>query len=320
MSLAQRVVLVLLASFFLTSVLTSAATWICARPLLAAVAGHGSAMLRARGLALFRLLPSVMAVGVTAVILVPGYLAHERAGSEEAGLTLWLLAAGGAALLAAAMCGVARAIRSTAQLRRAWLATARPASIEGAGIRAYELDLPYPLVAVLGVVRPRLFISTQVLRHCTPHELTAIVEHERAHVQRRDNLLRLWMDAAPDLLRFTSVPATIASAWHRAVEHRADEAASRRLDLASALVRVSRMASGSPAFVLPASALYGGGAIDERVRHLLGARAETAAPVWAMSLAVITAAACLIVIVAAATGAASGLAHAVLELTVSTLP
>lgn len=320
MSFAQRVALVLLAAFFLASVATSVIAWICARPLLAAAAATGSATLKARSLALFRLLPSACAAAVTALILIPGYVSHERPGSEEAGVTLWLLASAGAALIAASIAGVAASVRKTARLRRVWLAAARPVAVEGAGISAYALDLSYPLVAVLGVFRPRLFISTQVLRHCPARELAAIVEHELAHVRRRDNLLRLWMDAAPDLLRLTSVPARTAAAWHRAVEHRADEAASRRLDLASALVRVSRMASGSPAFVMPASALYGGGTIDERVRHLLGSHADSAAPLWAIALGAATCIAVMAVAIAAGTGAASGAAHSLLEITVSTLP
>ena len=320
MSYAQRVALVMLAAFFMTNAVASAIAWLCARPLLAAASADGSAVLKARALALFRLLPSAIAAAVTAVILLPGYVAHERSDAEHAGLTLWLLAAGGAALIAASMAGIISSARQTARLRREWLATAVPANVAGAGIGAYALDLPYPLVAVLGVFRPRLFISTQVLRHCPPRELTAIIEHERAHVRRRDNLLRLGMDAAPDLLRLTGVPARIAAAWHRAVEHRADEAASSRLDLASALVRVSRMASGAPAFVLPASALYGGGTIDERVRHLLARRAQAAVPRWAVVFAGVTAAGLVLVAAAAGTGAASRLAHALLELTVSTLP
>lgn len=320
MSYAQRAALVLLAAFFMTSTVTSAMAWLCARPLLAAAAADGSAVLTARALAVFRLLPSAIAAAVTALILLPGYVAHERSGAEHGSLTLWLLAAGGAALIAASIAGIISSAWKTARLRREWLATAVPADVAGAGISAYALDLPYPLVAVLGVFRPRLFISRQVLRHCPPPELTAIIEHERAHVRRRDNLLRLAMDAAPDLLRLTGVPARVAAAWHRAVEHRADEAASSRLDLASALVRVSRMASGSPAFVLPASALYRGGAIDERVRHLLARRGHAAVPRWAAVFATVTVAGIVLVAAAAGTGAVSGLAHALLELIVSTLP
>ena len=136
MSFAQRVALVVLAAFFMTSVATSLAAWLCARPLLAAAAAAGSATLRARALALFRLLPSAAAALVTAAILVPGYISHERTGAEQGGVTLWLLAAGGAALLAASLIGVMRAVWKTARLRRAWLAAARPAHVADAGIPA----------------------------------------------------------------------------------------------------------------------------------------------------------------------------------------
>ena len=319
MTFPLRVTLVLLAAFFLSTVATSGVAWLCARPLIAA-ATVGTAMVRARALACFRLLPSFAAAVITVAILVPGYLAYERGGAEHVSITLWLLAAAGAAVIAGGLVEIARSLHKTAALRREWLAAARPAIVPGAGVRAYEIDFPYPLVAVLGIVKPRLFISTQVLVSCPAGELSAIVEHERAHVRRRDNLLRLAMDAAPDLLRFTKVPAAIAGAWHVAVEHRADEAASERLDLASALVRVSRMASGAPAFALPASALYGGGATEDRVRRLLSRGGDTVTPMWAFAFGACAALSLALMAFAAGTGAVSRLSHAVLELTVSTLP
>lgn len=319
MSFPQRLTLVLLAAFFISNVAASLVAWLSAGAILSR-AHHGSAGVRASALPLFRLLPSAIAACVTAGILVPGYLAHERPGIEQSGVTLWLLAAAGAAIVAASIVTGVLSLVRTARLKRAWLAEARPAILPGAGMPGYEIDLPYPLVAVLGVVRPRLFVSSLVLRECSAPELAAIIEHERAHVRRADNLLRLLMEAAPDLLRLTRVPARIAAAWHRAVEHRADEAASERLELASALVRVSRLAASAAAFQLPASALYGGGAIDDRVRHLLTAGAALPAPGWAVALVAAGAASFAVVAAAAGTGAASGLAHRLLELMVSSLP
>jgi Zn-dependent protease with chaperone function len=187
---------------------------------------------------------------------------------------------------------------------------------------ALALDLPFPLVAVLGIARPRLFISRAVLGACSSTEIRAIVEHERAHVLRRDNAVRLLMDAAPDLLGLTRLPQALAAAWHQAVEHRADDAATRRLDLASALVKVARMATSSPAMALPASALYrgeGDDLIGARVRRLVAPGAD-ARPRWATAVAGSALALMALLGTAVMTGATSRAAHALLEATVSVLP
>jgi hypothetical protein len=63
--------------------------------------------------------------------------------------------------------------------------------------------------------------------------------------------------------------------WHDAAEAVADDGATAlgpegRVDLASALLRVARLApAGSPIVSLPASALYRGEDIADRVRRLL---------------------------------------------------
>lgn len=324
MSFEQRFALVLLAAFFLSSVATSIVAALVSSGVLARSCAWTSR--DAAGLALFRLLPAAAALSLTLFILGPGYFEHEQRGEPEgSGYGLIALALGGLCIALASIARVARAWRRTAATRRQWLREGREVSIADAGMPAYVLDVPFPMVAVLGFARPRLFVSQTVLDACSPDEMRAIVEHERAHVRRRDNAVRLLMDATPDLLSLTRVPGAVAAAWHQAVEHRADDAASRGLDLASALVKVARLATrepAAPAIELPASALYrgeGSELIGARVRRLL--EGDAAAPVGRISAMTGCAAALgAAVAAAAATGVASRLAHAVLEITVSRLP
>jgi hypothetical protein len=87
----------------------------------------------------------------------------------------------------------------------------------------------------------------------------------------RDNLRRLAMIASPDVLALTSTGDEIHRAWLRVAELAADEWAAARTDgvlLASALVKVARLATTGPE-PLPASALYRGEPIAERVQRLL---------------------------------------------------
>ena len=321
MNFAQRFTLVLLAAFFLSSVITSLIALVCASPLLRS--RDGVSAREAGALALYRLMPAGAALALTLLVLGPGYFAHEqRADAEGSGAALFALAAGGLALLLWSAARLAHAARRASALRRAWLAQAAPIDLPGAGMPAYAIDLPFPLVAVLGIFRPTLFVSRVVLGTCSPAEMASIVEHERAHVRRRDNAVRLLMDAAPDLLSLTRLPAAIAAAWHRAVEQRADDAARRRLDLAAALVKIARVAAAAPALDLPASALYRGESaalIGDRVRRLVDGRPD-AHPARAAAIRAAAAAVGAVITGLALTGAASRAAHAVLEVTVSRLP
>ena len=316
MTFAQRFALVLLAAFFLSTIVTSAAGYAFAGPLLRACARSGAAA-RAWSLAVYRLFPAAAAIAITVIVLGPGYFRHEQRGApEDAGLALTLAAAGGLAILLSSIARAAHAAMTAARLRRSWLALGRPLDMPAAGIPVYAIETPFPLVAVLGVFRPRLFVSNTVLSACSPSEVAAIVDHERRHVSAFDNAMRLLMDAAPDALRLTRVPDALAASWHQAVEHRADDAARHRLDLASALVRVARLGSGAPPVRLPASALYRGEAIEDRVRRLLA----PAAPPPPRSMARIAAGVAAIasaLVVTAANSRVSEIAHDLLEAIVS---
>lgn len=317
MSFAQRFALVLMAAFFVASLATSLAAAVFAPAIVRAIRGAGAAG-RAWTLAAYRLLPAILAITITATVLGPAYFRHEqRVELEGVGLALALCAAGGLLLIAISLARVATAVITTASLRRGWLATGRPLGIAGAGMPAYAIDVPFPLVAVLGVLRPRLFISTCVLRGCSGAELDAIIAHERRHVSAFDNAVRLLMDAAPDALGFTRASASLASAWHHAAEHRADDAAARRLDLASALVRVARLAGGARAGVLPASSLYRGEAIEERVKRLIGTPPDAANRGVTRGLAAAAAALAMLIVAAALSPRASEIAHGILEAAVS---
>ncbi|HUF24547.1 MAG TPA: M56 family metallopeptidase [Vicinamibacterales bacterium] len=318
MTFGMRFTLVLLAAFFLASAVSSLAAWLSAGPVIRATA-RAAAAPRAWLLACVRLLPASVAIATTALVLAPGYYRHEQRGEPEGvGLILALAAAAGLLIAAGAVARAVAAVIRASALRRAWLAAGRPIDVAGTGMPAYAIDSAFPLVAVLGVLRPRLFISSSVLRACSPPQLAAIVEHERRHVAAWDNAVRLLMDAAPDAVGLTGASRALAAAWHQAAEHRADDAAARKIDLASALVRVARLASGTGPGVLPASALYRGEGLEERVRRLIDSDPDEPdmprAVLWA------SAAALTIAIAAAATSPrVLELAHALLE-TAVTLP
>jgi beta-lactamase regulating signal transducer with metallopeptidase domain len=173
---------------------------------------------------------------------------------------------------------VARLVRMrwhTQRLLRAWLSSSTPISPRDVTVPAFAITTGFPIVAVIGVLRPRLVIDVQVLRACTDEEVTAILAHERGHLRRWDNLRRAAFAAVPGPW-FSS---DLREAWRDATEEAADDLAAAtgrdtRFHLATALLRVSRLAPPRDDAAgwreqLPASALYRGENIEGRVRRLV---------------------------------------------------
>lgn len=230
-----------------------------------------------RAAALFRLRTGPIALAALWAfgVVLPTFLWFEPRGTmETVGRALTGAAVFGAILLIGMLWRIVRAWRATRRLTAGWLRHARPVTDLGAGLRAFAVDETFPLVAVAGVLRPRLFIAEQVLRECSPHEVRAMIAHEAAHVRRRDNLKRLFVRVCADL---RDRRWALQDDWHAATEEAADASALARephlrADLAQALVRVARLAMPHD-LTATASAFYLGGSIESRIHRILDASA-----------------------------------------------
>jgi len=135
------------------------------------------------------------------------------------------------------------------------------------------VDAAAPLLALSGIVRPRLFLSRGVWETLAPEELQAALRHEQAHRESRDNLKRLAFLLFPEVLPFVRSFAPLERHWAMVSEWAADDAAAdgddrRALWLASALVRVARMGTGAqPALAVSLTAC--GRGLEARVNRLL---------------------------------------------------
>jgi beta-lactamase regulating signal transducer with metallopeptidase domain len=129
------------------------------------------------------------------------------------------------------------------------------------------------MMALVGVIRPRLIVTRGVVSALTIDELRAGIAHEIGHLRAWDNLKRLVMVAAPDVLAETRAAAAIEARWAAAAEHAADRAAGgdseSRCALASALVKVAKLTPVSTPLAEPISTLVDGGDIASRVQRLL---------------------------------------------------
>lgn len=272
-----------LASFLAVNLLVSlavAASW------RAVVRYWGSAAppSRARALCLMRLLPILVATTFVAGVFLPAFVRFEPAQTTESVTrSLGALAAAAAALMAIGVLRGLRASVATSRLVRDWSTRGTPVVLPGMELQAWSIPADFPVVSVVGILRPKLFISDRLLRECTGEELSAMVRHERAHVAYADNLKRMVFRVSPDALRLFDAGEELERRWEEASEETADdysvrsgrdtsgERATPALALANALVRVARMAPADAPPLVPVTSLYRGSPVERRVRRLLGA-------------------------------------------------
>ena len=244
-------------------------------PMVAGILPRGSGASRARRLALLRMFPSTLAMGVGAAVLLSFVAFEPRQEGEYMGAVIPALAAFGLLLIAGSLWRTHQLARATRALEQRLMATAQPVPLHGISVPAFCVEAEFPIVAVVGWRRPRLIIARSVLESCSKDELTAVLAHEQGHIDRRDNLRRLMLSVAPDVLAWLPASERLLTAWREAAEDAADDDAAQsgtegRARLASALLKVARLAPGRrTSGLMPASALYNGDGLDRRVRRLL---------------------------------------------------
>ena len=248
-------------------------------PVLVSRAARVSAGARAVYLTRLRLLPAASAV-LAGLAATAAFVVFESRKLESVSWTMIAFAWCGAFLVALSGWRWYRLAAATRRTTRAWFADAEQITLAGINAPVFVADTAFPIVAVIGMLRPRLIIARSVLAACTADELRAVLAHEQGHVNRRDNLRRLALTATPDVLALLPISGRVFTAWHDAAEEAADDDADRvhidgRLHLASALVKVARIAERTTMPpMLPAAALYTGNNLEVRVRRLLGASVE----------------------------------------------
>jgi len=229
----------------------------------------------ARFLLVLRLFPAGFAFLLVAGLCAPSYLWLEpKAASEATGLVCLAAALAGLAVCAVPMARGTRAMARSWRSIRQCQKVSREMRLRGGREAAWVIDGAAPCVMLAGINRPRLVISRSVVAALPADQLSAVVRHERAHGRSRDNLKRLSMLLAPDLLPFVHGFRDLERAWARMAEWAADDWAAagdarRSLALAAALVRVARLGSHPPAPALGTSLVADGSDLSARVDRLL---------------------------------------------------
>ncbi len=235
------------------------------------------AQLRAGFIFTLRVLPAASALIFVLAFLLPSYLIYEPTHTQEVvSFKLALLASMSAiGIMLACWRGFA-AWSATRKLTADWLREAEPLALPGINIPAYSIHHPFPVIAVVGILRPRLFVARGVFEALSEEEFAAVVAHEQGHLAARDNLKRWLLRACRDVLMIVPCGRALDRAWAESAEVSADEFAAHRsatdaLELASALVKIARMVPAGARPTMPAGAFFMGESFEGigwRVRQL----------------------------------------------------
>jgi Zn-dependent protease with chaperone function len=220
-----------------------------------------------------RMLPLVTAVVITAAFTVPSFLLLEPRTIDEpmGGLTLALGACG----LFFGLFGVANAVLVLRRASRAISTWTQGAQLVKSSVVPFlRISRTIPAMTAAGIIRPRILLSSTAEVQLTGSELQSALNHELAHVRRWDNLKKL-------LLRLVAFPGMrgLEAAWLEATEMAADDAAvsttAEALDLAAALIKLSRFTSAGPSMDLTAALVQSSAAVvHARVQRLIAWSAE----------------------------------------------
>jgi len=227
---------------------------------------------------LTRGLPLLAAIMITAFFVVPSFLLLEpRVTDEPFGIGTSLLAFAGVGVASYGALNAILALKMASRSIAQWLRQSHVAGSIGA-VPLFRTAAAVPGLTVAGILRPRVLVSQAVESILTTRELQTALRHELAHVQRRDNLKKL-------VLRVMVFPgmAELESAWLHAAEMAADDAAvsspDEALDLASALIKLSRLPHAVPTGVLTTALAYGPAAsVNARVERLIAWNRHHPAP------------------------------------------
>jgi beta-lactamase regulating signal transducer with metallopeptidase domain len=244
-----------------------------------------------------RMVPFVLATLVTLVLAVPSFLLLEpRAVNEPMGIVPLVLGCCGIAVMLAGMW------KAAAALVRAWRTVARWSSearvIGSSPINSkcsvvLRISAAAPPLTAAGILRPSVWLSRAAEFVLTERELETALRHEVVHVRRRDNLRKL-------VLRLVAFPgmAELESAWRESTEMAADDAAvssaSEALDLAAAVIKLSRLVPLEPPVELTTALVHSSAAsVNARVERLIAwtDRRQSSAPAYSLGYALCAAAA-----------------------------
>jgi Zn-dependent protease with chaperone function len=217
----------------------------------------------------FRMFPLALAALITAAFAVPSFLLLEpRSIVEPMGNVPLALALFGSGLAIFGLANAVLAVRKASRTVSSWSNSAEEIA-SPVPFPVMRIRRSVPALTAAGILRPKILLSRSAEFLLNGNELRTALNHELAHIRRRDNFKKL-------LLRFVAFPGMrgLETAWLEASEMAADDAAvsstADALDLAAALLKLSRLKADEPSPDLSAALVHGHAVIiNARVERLI---------------------------------------------------
>ena len=216
-----------------------------------------------------RMFPLALAGLITAAFAVPSFLLLEpRSIVEPMGNIPLALAILGSALAVFGLANAVLALRKASRTVSSWSDSAEEIA-SPVPFPVLRIRRSVPALTAAGLLRPKILLSGSAEFLLNGNELRTALNHELAHIRRRDNFKKM-------LLRLVAFPGMrgLEAAWLEASEMAADDAAvsstADALDLAAALLKLSRLKADEPSPDLTAALVHGHAAIiNARVERLI---------------------------------------------------
>jgi Zn-dependent protease with chaperone function len=213
-----------------------------------------------------RIFPFVISAAVTVCFTFPSFwLLEKKSPDEDAGT--FILALCSLLILTVGLFRVLRVQARTTNAVSQWSMGATTVRADGQIPRLRASEGAPPLILV-GSWRPRVMISDLATAVLTDDELRGAIRHELAHARSWDNLKKVIVSSTP----FPGMSG-LERAWQETAELAADEAAvanrQEALNLAAALIKLSRSSQRWPKPLLATGLVSGECSISLRVRRLL---------------------------------------------------
>jgi Zn-dependent protease with chaperone function len=243
--------------------------WRMARRVFRPHSARGSADL----LFALRILPLALSSAVTLAFTLPSFVLLEPRSTNEAIGTaplalgfccLILLAAG----IARAAIAYRRASRALVKWLQGSMLMESQVKESGNAVPIFRTGSDAPTLTVAGLCAPKVLVSEAAVATLNPPELRIALRHEIAHALRYDNLKKL-------VFRFSVFPGMkgLEHTWSEETEMAADDAAVSNfhdaLDLAAALIKVSRLGPVASSGELTMALLHSSTALSARVHRLV---------------------------------------------------
>ncbi|MFN0278031.1 MAG: M56 family metallopeptidase [Pyrinomonadaceae bacterium] len=225
-----------------------------------------------------RAFPVAAAVIFVLAFVIPGYILFEPHSTDEVvTLELGLVAFASFIGIAIALFRVFRSWLATQRLSANWLENSEKIAVDEVNIPVYRFRHPFPVIAVVGMLRPRMFVASQIFDSLSEDEFRAAVAHEYGHLSAHDNFKRAFLRVCRDML-ILPIGRELDRAWTDNTESAADEFAANvggnrmALDLAETLIKIARIAPANTAPAMPLGSFLIDGRQDnlsQRVKRLL---------------------------------------------------